>query len=49
MTKRLFSMWLGLLLEVSAYILIFLRDWKIGLGVFAIHWSINLKARKGEG
>jgi len=32
-----------LVLQISGYIVLFYENWKIALGVFLIHWSINKK------
>lgn len=33
---------IGLVSVVAGYAILFVHDWRIGLGVFLVHFSINL-------
>lgn len=32
----------ALVLVVTGYVVLFFVNWQVGLGVFLVHWSINL-------
>jgi hypothetical protein len=34
---------LSLALQLTGYLLVFIENWRIALGVFLIHWAINIK------
>ena len=33
---------LALVLVLAGYVILFYVNWQVGLGVFLVHWSINL-------
>ena len=43
--RALFLQGFIFVLEVASYSLLWTTDWKIGLSVTMIHWSINIRGR----